>query len=163
MDLAFDKSGGLYVLEYDADGISNGSDAGELIYVSPDGKTRTTLADDELTNPTGLEIGADGDIYISNKGFVAGLGEVLRLSLEQQTSFDPDPIYHQVKHYTTTIAADGAPADVYYPVLPNSTPDQLPIALMLQGALVDKADYSNYAETVASYGFIASSPRSRRI
>jgi hypothetical protein len=83
VDLAFDNSGGLYVLEYDADGILNGSDAGALIYVSPDGKTRTTIADDQLINPTGLEIGSDGDIYISNKGFIAGQGEVLRLSLEK--------------------------------------------------------------------------------
>ncbi len=98
----------------------------------------------------------------SIKGFVAGQGEVLRLSLEQQTSFDPAPIYDQVKHYTTTISADGDPADVYYPVLPNSTPDQLPIALMLQGALVDKADYSNYAETVASYGFVVVVPNNER-
>ncbi|WP_193199790.1 ScyD/ScyE family protein [Nostoc sp. MG11] len=161
-DITFDDAGGLYVLEYDADGILNGSDAGALIYVSPDGKTRTTIADDELTNPTGLEIGADGDIYISNKGFVAGQGEVLRLSLEQQTCFDPDPIYNKVKHYRTTIAADGDPADVYYPVLPNSTPDQLPIALMLQGALVDKADYSNYAQAVASYGFVVVVPNNQR-
>ncbi|MEG4801160.1 ScyD/ScyE family protein [Microcoleus sp. ARI1-B5] len=162
VDLAFDKSGGLYVLEYDANGLLNEGDAGALIYVSPDGKTRTTIADDELTNPTGLEIGANGDIYISNKGFVAGQGEVLRLSLEKDTSFDPDPIYDCVKHYTTTIAADGDPADVYYPVLPNSTPDQLPIALMLQGALVDKADYSNYAKTVASYGFVVVVPNNER-
>ncbi|MEG3858585.1 ScyD/ScyE family protein [Microcoleus sp. herbarium12] len=162
IDLAFDNSGGLYVLEYDADGLLNGSDAGALIYVSPDGKTRTAIAGDELINPTGLEIGADGDIYISNKGFIAGQGEVLRLSLEKDTSFDPDPIYNQVKHYTTTIAADGDPADVYYPVLPNSTPDQLPIALMLQGALVDKADYSNYAEAVASYGFVVVVPNNQR-
>jgi hypothetical protein len=82
-DIAIDRAGGLYVLEYDADGMLNGSDAGELIYVSPDGKTRTTIADDELINPTGLEIGSDGDIYISNKGFIAGQGEVLRLSFEE--------------------------------------------------------------------------------
>ncbi|NJK58800.1 MAG: ScyD/ScyE family protein [Pleurocapsa sp. SU_5_0] len=82
-DIAFDRAGGLYVLEYDADGILNGSDAGALIYVSPDGQTRTTIADDELINPTGLEIGADDDIYISNKGFIAGQGEVLRLSFEE--------------------------------------------------------------------------------
>lgn len=80
VDLAFDNAGGLYVLEYDANGLLNEGDAGALIYVSPDGKTRTTIADDELTNPTGLEIGSDGDIYISNKGFVAGQGEVLRSS-----------------------------------------------------------------------------------
>jgi hypothetical protein len=108
-DLAFDESGGLYVLEYDADGLLNGSDAGALIYMSPDGKTRTTIADDELINPTGLEISSDGDIYISNKGFFAGQGEVLKLSLEQDTSFNIDPIYDQVKQYTTTSAADGDP------------------------------------------------------
>lgn len=79
------RLGGLYVLEYDANGLG---DAGALIYVSSDGQTRTTIAADELTNPTGLEIGANGDIYISNKGFVAGQGEVLRLSLEQETCFD---------------------------------------------------------------------------
>lgn len=79
VDLAFDKAGGLYVLEYDADGISNGGEAGALIYVSPDGATRTTILDDELIAPTGLKIGSDGDIYISNKGFFAGEGEVLRI------------------------------------------------------------------------------------
>ncbi|MEH2181294.1 hypothetical protein [Nostoc sp.] len=45
----------------------------------PISKTRTTIADDKLTNPTGLEIGADSDIYISNKGFVAGLSAALLL------------------------------------------------------------------------------------
>lgn len=159
-DIAFDKSGGLYVLEYDADGILSGSDAGALIYLSPDGKTRTTLADDELINPTGIEIGTDSDIYISNKGFTAGQGEVLRL--KKDNPFNPDSIYSQVKRYTTTIAADGDAADIYYPVLPNSTPDQLPIALMLQGALVDKAEYSNYAEKVASYGFVVVVPNNER-
>lgn len=79
-DIAFDSSGGLHVLEYDADGILNGSDAGALIYVSPDGKTRITLADDELINPTGLEISADGDIYISNKGFNAGRSRITLLA-----------------------------------------------------------------------------------
>jgi dienelactone hydrolase len=161
-DLAFDDAGGLYVLEYDADGLLNGSDAGALIYLSPDGKTRTTIADDQLTNPTGLEIGADGDIYVSNKGYVAGQGEVVRLSLEQDTTFSPEPIFNQVKHYTTKIAADGDPADVYYPAVSTSTADQLPIALMLQGALVDKADYSNYAEEVASYGFVVVVPNTER-
>jgi fermentation-respiration switch protein FrsA (DUF1100 family) len=161
IDLAFDRSGGLYVLEYDADGILNGSDAGSLIYLSPDGQTRTTITDD-LVSPTGLEIGSDGKLYVSNKGFVAGQGEVLRLSLEKDQSFNPEPIYDQVKQYTTTISADGDPADVYYPVVPNSKPDQLPIALMLQGALVDKADYSNYAQEVAGYGFVVVVPNNER-
>lgn len=67
-----------------------------------------------------------------------------------------------MRHYTTTISADSDPADVYYPVLPNSAPDQLPIALMLQGLLVDKAEYSSYAEKVASYGFVVVVPNNQR-
>ena len=93
IDLAFDKSGGLYVLEYDADGMLNGSDAGALIYMSPDGQTRRTIANDQLINPTGLEIGAEGDIYISNNGYVAGQGEVLRLSLTNDAPSYPELPY----------------------------------------------------------------------
>jgi hypothetical protein len=123
-DLAFDKSGGLYVLEYDADGILNGNDAGALIYVSPDGKTRTTILDDELINPTGLEIGSDGDIYISNKGFLAGLGEVLRLSLEKDTSFGCAPLYDLVNHCMITNTADSNLANIYQQALGHSFPFQ---------------------------------------
>ena len=82
-------------------------------------------------------------------------------SAASHTTFSPNPLYDQVKHYTTTIAANGAPADVYYPVIPP-TADQLPIALMLQGALVDKVDYSKYAETVARYGFVVVVPNNKR-
>jgi hypothetical protein len=105
-DLAFDRSGGLYVLEYDADGILNGSDAGALIYVSPDGKTRTTIADDELINPTGLEIASDGDIYISNKGFVAGQGEVLHLSLEHDLKE-----YDAIANVSDPLSGDSFPVE----------------------------------------------------
>ena len=68
-----------------------------------------------------------------------------------------------------TISADGDLADVYYPVVPNLTADQLPIALMLQGALMDKSDYSNYAAEVAnyaaevaSYGFVVVVPNNEQ-
>lgn len=117
------------------------------------------LADDQLINPTGLEIGSEDDVYISNKGFTGGQGEVRRL---KPNTFSPDPLYDQVKRYTTTIAADGDLADVYYPVLPNATPDHLPIALILPEAFVDKADYSNYAKEVASYGFVVVVPNNER-
>jgi hypothetical protein len=80
------------------------------------------------------------------------------LWIKKENCFSPDPLYDQVKHYTTTIATDGDPADVYYPVLSNSTPDQLPIALVLQEAFVDKVDYANYAKKVASYGFVVVVP-----
>ena len=112
-DLAFDDAGGLYVLEYDANGLLNEGDAGALIYISPDGKTRTTIADDELTNPTGLEIGADGDIYISNKGFIAGQGEVLRLSLEDDTTFGSASLFDPVKQAMMAIETDSNLANIY--------------------------------------------------
>jgi hypothetical protein len=132
-------------------GILSGSNVGAPIYLSPDGKTRTTIVTDPLINPTGLELGSDGSIYIFNKGFTTGQGEVLRL--KQNNPSSPDSVYDQVKRYTTTNAADGDPADIYYPVLPNATPARPPSALGLQAALLNKADYSNYAEKVASYGF----------
>jgi dienelactone hydrolase len=92
-------------------------------------------------------------------------------SNSNQPTFSPAPLYHQVKHYTTTIRAEhnsersamgGDPADVYYPVIAKPKADQLPIVLMLQGALVDKADYSNYAKTVARYGFVVIVPNNKR-
>lgn len=125
-DLAFDDAGGLYVLEYDADGILNGSDAGALVYLSPDGKTRTTIADDELINPTGLEIGSDDDLYVSNKGFIAGQGEVLRLNLED-TSSGCAPQYDPVKHCMKSIGAESDLANVYSPQLDYSFSGQSPL------------------------------------
>ena len=121
-DIAFDRSGGLYVLEYDADGMLTGSDTGALIYVSPDGKTRTTIADDELINPTGLEIGADGDIYISNKGFVAGQGEVLRLSLEEDMNLGCSSQFDSMKD--SAIASDSELANVCDPLSGHSSPEE---------------------------------------
>lgn len=121
-------------------------------------KPRIELLTSGLDNPRKVTFGP----YISNKSFIAGQGEVLQISLQNNTAFSPDPVYDQVRHYTTTIAGDGEPADVYYPVLPSSSADQLPIALMLQGALVDKADYSSYAKAVASYGFVVVVPNNQR-
>ena len=69
----------------------------------------------------------------------------------------------EVDSYTTLIAAED-PVDIYFPILPNSTEDtfEFPLALMLQGAFVDKAEYSNYASEVASYGFIVVVPNNER-
>ena len=67
------------------------------------------------------------------------------------------PIFEEISLYQTNIATQGDPADIYYPAAATET-DGLPIALFLQGALVDKAEYSNFAETVASYGFVVVVP-----
>jgi dienelactone hydrolase len=75
-------------------------------------------------------------------------------------TFNPDPIFKNALSYSTTIPRSdgGADAtDIYYPITNNSEP--LPVALFLQGALVDKSDYSNFASTVARYGFVVVVPQ----
>src|SRR6187431_1603721 len=61
-----------------------------------------------------------------------------------------------VASYTTTINGDSA--DVYYP----TTGNRLPVALLLQGANVDKSHYFWYAATLASYGFVVAVPNHTR-
>lgn len=71
--------------------------------------------------------------------------------------------YEYIKHYTTTIAANGDPADIYYPAVDETAAlSKFPIVLLLQGALVDKADYSNFAAQVASEGFVVVVPNHER-
>ncbi|MEP0915051.1 hypothetical protein NDI45_29740 [Leptolyngbya sp. GB1-A1] len=75
-----------------------------------------------------------------------------------------EPFSLNIKRFTTTIVPDGDQADIYYPQLPRFLRNtvELPIALMLQGALVDKSDYSNFASQVASYGFVVVVPNNER-
>ena len=74
----------------------------------------------------------------------------------------PQPFYSDIHHYTTTIAVQGDSADVYFPNLPKGETTKLVIVLMLQGAYVDKSDYSNFASQVASYGFVVVVPNHQR-
>ena len=69
-------------------------------------------------------------------------------------TFDPAPLYDSFVSFSTTNPVNGDATDIYYPTLDDGTAvDELPIALLLQGALVDKAFYSDYASQVARYGF----------
>jgi glucose/arabinose dehydrogenase len=77
-DLAFDHHGNLYVVEYAANGLASGDPTGALIKIRPDGSRETVLSAG-LVNPYGVAIGRGGDIYVSNHGGSAGLGEVLRV------------------------------------------------------------------------------------
>ncbi|KAM3091335.1 alpha/beta hydrolase family protein [Phormidesmis sp. 146-12] len=81
-----------------------------------------------------------------------------------KSPFSLDHLYNKIGQYTTTIAANGDPADVYFPQVPKSNCNSIefPIVLLLQGALVDKADYSNFAKQVASYGFVVVVPNHER-
>lgn len=86
------------------------------------------------------------------------------LDRQLKPSFRPNYLYKKICHYTTTIAADKDSADVYFPRMPKSSANstEFPIALILQGALVDKSDYSNFAKQVASYGFVVVVPNNQR-
>lgn len=75
---------------------------------------------------------------------------------------DSTPLFDRVDSYTTNIATNNDVADIYYPkpLDQNANTDtySFPVALLLQGANVDKSDYSNFASTVASYGFVVVVP-----
>jgi hypothetical protein len=77
-DLAFDRHGNLYVVEIAANGLLSGDPTGALIKIRPDGSRETVLSEG-LVNPYGVAIGQRGDIYLTNHGASAGIGEVLRL------------------------------------------------------------------------------------
>src|SRR5215207_388538 len=78
IDIAFDQRGRLLVLEITANGLLSGNPAGALIRVEKSG-ARTELAAGELTTPTSVAVGKDGTLYVSNKGTLVGVGEVLRI------------------------------------------------------------------------------------
>ncbi|WP_179076201.1 chlorophyllase [Nostoc sp. C057] len=82
-------------------------------------------------------------------------------------TFNPAPLFESAVSYSTNIPrTDGGvdSTDIYYPVLSSTQNQQnsLPIALLLQGALVDKSDYSTFANTVARYGFVVVVPNHLR-
>jgi hypothetical protein len=69
-------------LEYAANSLLSGNPAGALIRLSPNGERQTLLSDtDGLLSPTGLAIGKDGYIYLSNNGDAAGKGQIIRVAV----------------------------------------------------------------------------------
>ena len=96
-DLAFDSKGNLYVLEFSANSLATGSQTGALIRVSPDG-TRTTIPTGSiLQGPTALALGYDGAIYVANKGFQPGEGEILRIVPKDNSTLVPKPTKPKIK------------------------------------------------------------------
>lgn len=79
------------------------------------------------------------------------------------SAFNPAPLYDDFASFSTIIAGNGDEADIYYPVLDAAAPvSNLPVVLLLQGALVDKSFYSDYASQVARYGFVVAAPNHER-
>jgi DNA-binding beta-propeller fold protein YncE len=75
-DFAFAPDGGVYVLQFATAPVFFGG-TGALIHVATNG-TRTTITTD-LLQPTGVVVGSDGSVYVSNRGTSSGNGEVLRI------------------------------------------------------------------------------------
>ncbi|GAX44290.1 hypothetical protein NIES4075_53080 [Tolypothrix sp. NIES-4075] len=78
-DLAFDTEGNLYALQYANQSLWKGNLDGSVIKISPDGTRTTLLSGNGLESPTALTIGADGAIYVTNRGDRPGLGQVLKI------------------------------------------------------------------------------------
>ena len=76
------------------------------------------------------------------------------------TTIDYSPQFKETGFYSTTISANNDLADIYYPKPSdiNSGNYSFPIVLLLQGALIDKSFYSDYASLVARYGFVVVVP-----
>ena len=82
------------------------------------------------------------------------------------STFSPEPIYETILNYETQVPTTSSLTgfdftDIYYPESSNPN-ENFPLAVMLQGALVDKADYSSFAAQVASYGFVVAVPNHLR-
>jgi hypothetical protein len=76
-DFAFAPDGGMYVLQFASAPVFFGG-PGALIHVATSG-VRTTITT-ALFQPTGVVVGSDGSIYVSNRGTSSGGGEVLRIT-----------------------------------------------------------------------------------
>lgn len=88
-DLEFDGKGNLNVLQYADESAWKGKLEGSLIQLAPDG-TRTTLisAGEGLVSATAIDVGPNGDIYVTNKGDLPGEGQVLQVSNVEEV---PEP------------------------------------------------------------------------
>ncbi|MEH2435687.1 MAG: ScyD/ScyE family protein [Nostoc sp.] len=78
-DLEFDTEGNLYALQYANQSAWKGDFDGSVIKIAPDGTRTTLLSGDGLESPSALTIGADGAVYVTNRGDRPGDGQVLRI------------------------------------------------------------------------------------
>jgi hypothetical protein len=82
VDIEFDEFGNLYVLEMAKHGLlagfGLGAWTGAVKRIDTMGQV-TTVISDGLVAPTGMTIGPDLSLYISNKGIFPGEGEVVRI------------------------------------------------------------------------------------
>jgi hypothetical protein len=81
IDIAFDRTGALYVLEIAHNGLRSGNPVGALVRVTPDGQ-RKELFPGALISPGGMAIGRDGSIYVTRFASLPDVGDVVRIQPE---------------------------------------------------------------------------------
>lgn len=84
IDITFDRSGNLYVLELVRNGLltAEGPESdltGQLIRVAQDG-TRQVVASEGLVAPGSVAVGRDGCLYVSNFSIFPDVGQVVRIT-----------------------------------------------------------------------------------
>jgi hypothetical protein len=87
LGLVFDKHDRLYVLEtsYSTDSPGPVPATGRLIRILPNGQQQVLIdstPDDPLFFPTGIALGPDGALYISNFGFGPPAGQILKVEVK---------------------------------------------------------------------------------
>ncbi len=87
IDLAFACDGTLYVLQHSTLAPFFGG-PGEVVRVEQDGSRSTAFTG--LERPTSLAFGPDANLYISNRGNMPNVGEVLRVSIGEQSCRDDE-------------------------------------------------------------------------
>ncbi len=82
LGIAFDNRDRLYVLETSNHAGNPTPGMGDIVRIDPSGAQTTIVSG--LTFPTGMTMGPDGALWVSNKGFgptTPGFGEILRIAL----------------------------------------------------------------------------------
>ncbi|MCC5626365.1 ScyD/ScyE family protein [Nostoc sp. CHAB 5715] len=87
-DLEFDTEGNLYALQYANQSAWKGDFDGSVIKIATNGTRTTLLSGNGLESPSALTIGADGAVYVTNRGDRPGFGQVLRI---ENTKSIPEP------------------------------------------------------------------------
>jgi hypothetical protein len=78
IDIAFDRRGGLYVLEIAHNSLHASSPYGALLRVRRSGRV-TTVLDHGLTFPTSVAVQDDGSLLVTNCGVCPGGGQILKV------------------------------------------------------------------------------------
>jgi hypothetical protein len=80
LGIAFDNRDRMYVLETSNHAGAPAPGNGDIVRIDPSGAQTTIVSG--LTFPTGMTMGPDGDLWVSNQGFgptVPGFGQILRI------------------------------------------------------------------------------------